>query len=60
MEFLYSKFGVNYFAKMKGFDQHDPSVNNIIGYVFNKAKGEEAFLLTIKPELDAFLGSAGE
>jgi hypothetical protein len=59
MEFLYSKFGVQYFAKMKGFSDNDLIINNADGYVFNKTKGEHAFLLTIKPELEASLKSTG-
>jgi hypothetical protein len=46
---------------MNGFTQHDLMVNNANGYVFNKDKGvDKKFLLTISPELDAFLRSAGD
>jgi hypothetical protein len=59
MEFLYSKFGIKHFAKMRGFTDEDLIVNNAYDNVLHRAKGSDAFLLTIGPELDAILRSAG-
>jgi hypothetical protein len=58
MEFVYSKVGINAFAKVRGLNEHDPLVENAYEYVFNKDTADKFLLrLNLVPETIAFIES---